>query len=86
MDAQEARNKKSGTLDLRTGKGQRIVRDLTPHFDVVVTNYRPPTLRSWGLDPDRLSELAPDTVLVNGWCRPGREVGYRGTWRSRTGG
>ncbi|MFB6771945.1 CaiB/BaiF CoA transferase family protein [Streptomyces sp. NPDC056337] len=62
--AQEARNKKSVTLDLRTGPGQRIVRDLIPHFDVVVTNYRPPTLRSWGLDPDRLGEIAPDTVLV----------------------
>ncbi|MEU9634936.1 CaiB/BaiF CoA transferase family protein [Streptomyces tendae] len=62
--AQEARNKKSVTLDLRTEQGQRIVRDLVPKFDVVVTNYRPPTLRSWGLDPDRLSELAPDTVLV----------------------
>ncbi|MFD5191663.1 CaiB/BaiF CoA transferase family protein [Streptomyces sp. NPDC058357] len=62
--AQEARNKKSVTLDLRTGQGQRIVRELIPHFDVVVTNYRPPTLRSWGLDPDRLSALAPDTVLV----------------------
>ncbi|MFG3104248.1 CaiB/BaiF CoA transferase family protein [Streptomyces sp. NPDC048182] len=62
--AQEARNKKSVTLDLRTEQGQRIVRDLVPNFDVVVTNYRPPTLRSWGIDPDRLSELAPDTVLV----------------------
>ncbi|MFE3947523.1 CaiB/BaiF CoA transferase family protein [Streptomyces sp. NPDC059118] len=62
--AQEARNKKSVTLDLRTEQGQRIVRELIPHFDVVVTNYRPPTLRSWGLDPDRLSDLAPDTVLV----------------------
>ncbi|MCF2129152.1 CoA transferase [Strepomyces sp. STD 3.1] len=62
--AQEARNKKSVTLNLRTEQGQRMVRDLIPHFDVVVTNYRPPTLRSWGLDPDRLSELAPDTVLV----------------------
>ncbi|MFG2926333.1 CaiB/BaiF CoA transferase family protein [Streptomyces sp. NPDC048305] len=62
--AQEARNKKSVTLDLRTERGQRLVRDLIPRFDVVVTNYRPPTLRAWGLDPDRLSELAPDTVLV----------------------
>ncbi|WP_435272373.1 CaiB/BaiF CoA transferase family protein [Streptomyces parvulus] len=62
--AQEARNKKSVTLDLRTEQGQRIVRELIPRFDVVVTNYRPPTLRSWGLDPERLSEIAPDTVLV----------------------
>jgi crotonobetainyl-CoA:carnitine CoA-transferase CaiB-like acyl-CoA transferase len=62
--AQEARNKKSVTLDLRTERGQRMVRDLIPHFDVVVTNYRPPTLRAWGLAPDELAELAPDTVLV----------------------
>ncbi|MEL5955132.1 CoA transferase [Streptomyces sp. CLV115] len=62
--AQEARNKKSVTLDLRTEAGQQIVRRLVPHFDVVITNYRPPTLKSWGLDPDTLRELAPDTVLV----------------------
>lgn len=62
--AQEARNKKSVTLDLRTSRGQRMVRDLVPHFDVVITNYRPPTLRAWGLDPDSLRSLAPDAVLV----------------------
>ncbi|MFE6064508.1 CaiB/BaiF CoA transferase family protein [Streptomyces sp. NPDC056431] len=62
--AQEARNKKSVTLDLRTEAGQRIARRLVPHFDVVITNYRPPTLKTWGLDPDTLRELAPDTVLV----------------------
>ncbi|MFI8880318.1 CaiB/BaiF CoA transferase family protein [Streptomyces sp. NPDC055243] len=62
--AQEARNKKSVTLDLRTEAGQRLVRDLVPRFDVVITNYRPPTLKKWGLDPDSLSTLAPDTILV----------------------
>ncbi|MFB6673047.1 CaiB/BaiF CoA transferase family protein [Streptomyces sp. NPDC056390] len=62
--AQEARNKKSVTLDLRTEAGQQIVRRLVPNFDVVITNYRPPTLEAWGLDPDTLRELAPDTVLV----------------------
>ncbi|MFJ1615889.1 CaiB/BaiF CoA transferase family protein [Streptomyces sp. NPDC088249] len=62
--AQEARNKKSVTLDLRTERGRSLVRGLVPHFDVVITNYRPPTLRAWGLDPDSLRALAPDTVLV----------------------
>ncbi|MFJ9175105.1 CaiB/BaiF CoA transferase family protein [Streptomyces sp. NPDC102360] len=62
--AQEARNKKSVTLDLRTERGQGLVRELIPHFDIVITNYRPPTLRSWGLDPDSLSTLAPECVLV----------------------
>ncbi|MGW1412233.1 CaiB/BaiF CoA transferase family protein [Streptomyces sp. NPDC002403] len=62
--AQEARNKKSVTLDLRTEQGQRLVRELVPHFDVVITNYRPPTLRKWRLDPEPLRALAPHTVLV----------------------
>ncbi|MFD5023855.1 CoA transferase [Streptomyces sp. NPDC058373] len=59
--AREARNKKSVTLDLRTAAGQRIVRELVPRFDVVITTYRPPTLEKWGLSPDSLSALAPDT-------------------------
>ncbi|MFB7755475.1 CaiB/BaiF CoA transferase family protein [Streptomyces sp. NPDC056121] len=62
--AQEARNKKSVTLDLRTEQGQRLARELVPYFDVVITNYRPPTLRAWGLDPESLQALAPDAVLV----------------------
>ncbi|MFE7395115.1 CaiB/BaiF CoA transferase family protein [Streptomyces sp. NPDC057557] len=62
--AQEARNKKSVTLDLRTEQGQHLVRELVPRFDVVITNYRPPTLKKWGLDPESLRVLAPDAVLV----------------------
>ncbi|WP_371534938.1 CoA transferase [Streptomyces sp. NBC_00466] len=62
--AQEARNKKSVTLDLRTPHGQGLVRSLVPLFDVVITNYRPSTLSSWGLDPDSLRAIAPDAILV----------------------
>ncbi|MBD0672096.1 CaiB/BaiF CoA transferase family protein [Streptomyces sp. CBMA156] len=62
--AQEARNKKSVTLDLRTTRGQDLARELVPHFDVVITNYRPSTLEKWGLDPDSLRAIAPDAILV----------------------
>lgn len=62
--AQEARNKKSVTADLRTPRGQQLVRELVPHFDVVVTNFRPPTLESWGLDPASLQRLNPRAVLA----------------------
>ncbi|OPC79258.1 hypothetical protein B4N89_34950 [Embleya scabrispora] len=62
--AQEARNKKSVTLDLRTERGQHIARDLVRHFDVVITNYRPPTLTAWGLDPDSLRAINPRAILV----------------------
>ncbi|WP_432016556.1 CaiB/BaiF CoA transferase family protein [Streptomyces hydrogenans] len=61
---QEGRNKKSVTIDLRTERGQALLRDLVPHFDVVVTNYRPPTLEKWGLGPDALRALNPRAVLV----------------------
>ncbi|MEU1210638.1 CoA transferase [Nocardia sp. NPDC005825] len=62
--AQEGRNKRSVTLDLRTERGQELLRDLVPHFDVVVTNYRPPTLAKWGMDPEALQRINPRAVLV----------------------
>ncbi|MDA3629649.1 CoA transferase [Saccharopolyspora sp. WRP15-2] len=61
---QEGRNKKSVTVDLRTARGQELVRELVPHFDVVVMNFRPPTLEEWGLTPERLQEINPRAVLV----------------------
>lgn len=75
---QEARNKKSVTVDLRTPRGQQLLRDLVPHFDVVVTNYRPPTLEKWGLAPDALRELNPRAVIV---CVTG--YGLNGPYRDR---
>lgn len=62
--AQEGRNKRSVTIDLRTEKGRELVRGLVPQFDVVLTNYRPPTLERWGLGPEALQELNPSAVLV----------------------
>ncbi len=61
---QEGRNKQSVTLDLRTARGQEILHRLVPHFDVVVTNYRPPTLDAWRLDPATLTALNPNAVLL----------------------
>lgn len=61
---QEGRNKKSVTVDLHTPRGQELVRDLVPHFDVVVMNFRPPTLEKWDLTPQRLQEINPQAVLV----------------------
>lgn len=61
---QEGRNKKSVTIDLRSPRGQVLLRELVPHFDVVVTNYRPPTLEKWGLSPETLQALNPRAILV----------------------
>lgn len=62
--AQEGRNKKSVTLDLRQPRGQQILRDLIPKFDVVVSNHRRPTLEKWGLSPESMQALNPHGVFV----------------------
>ncbi|GAB3571416.1 CaiB/BaiF CoA-transferase family protein [Amycolatopsis endophytica] len=61
---QEGRNKKSVTIDLRSERGQRLVRELVPHFDVVVMNFRPPTLEKWELTPGSMAVLNPQAVIV----------------------
>ena len=42
--AADNRNKKVMTLDMRTPKGQDLVRRLVPHCDVVLENFRPGVL------------------------------------------
>jgi len=59
-----ARNKKSVTANLRIPEGQRIVRDLVPHFDILIENFKPGTLEKWGLGPDELHAINPRLIIV----------------------
>jgi formyl-CoA transferase len=59
-----ARNKKSVTVNLRTGEGQDLVRRLAATADVLVENFRPGTLERWGLGYDRLSADNPRLILT----------------------
>lgn len=52
--AVEGRGRKSVTLDLRTHKGQALLRDLAAQCDVVVENFRPGTLEKWNIAPGQL--------------------------------
>jgi crotonobetainyl-CoA:carnitine CoA-transferase CaiB-like acyl-CoA transferase len=61
---QDARNKSSITLDLRKKEAREIVHRLLPHFDVLVTNFRPPTLRKWSFDPDTIRSRYPRLVAL----------------------
>lgn len=61
---QDGRNKSSITLNLRKPEAREIVHRLLPHFDVLVTNFRPPTLRRWGLDPDAVRARHPRLVAL----------------------
>jgi crotonobetainyl-CoA:carnitine CoA-transferase CaiB-like acyl-CoA transferase len=58
------RNKRSVTIDLRTERGQDLVRRLAADADIVVENFRPGTLERWGLGYEELSADHPELILV----------------------
>lgn len=62
--AVDNRGKRVMTLDLRTPKGQDIVRRLVPLCDVVLENFRPGVLERWGLGWDELHRLNPRMVMA----------------------
>ena len=59
-----ARNKRCITLDLRSERGQELLRGLVEHADVMVENFRPGTLERWGIGPDRLLAANPRLVIA----------------------
>ncbi|MFC7496968.1 MULTISPECIES: CaiB/BaiF CoA transferase family protein [unclassified Nocardioides] len=75
-----ARNKKSVTVDLRFERGQQIVRRIAEQCDVVLENFRPGTLRRWGLDYESVSAVAPGVIYVHvsGFGQTGPRAGEAG--------
>ncbi len=78
--AVEGRGKRSVTLDLRKPAGQALLRRLVPLADVVVENFQPGTLESWGLGYDVLSALNPGLILTRVSV-----YGQNGPYRDRPG-
>lgn len=74
------RNKRTITLNLRSQDGQRLVRELVAHADVLLENFRPGTLERWGLGPEELWKINPRLVVtrVSGY-------GQTGPYSSRAG-
>lgn len=72
--------KKSVGVDLRSAEGQRLVRRMAQHADVVVESFRPGRLEEWGLGYEALSAQNPGLVLtrVSGF-------GQTGPYRNRPG-
>jgi succinyl-CoA:(S)-malate CoA-transferase subunit B len=61
---QEARNKKSATLDLRKPEGAALLKRLVTQADVLIENFQPGTLEKWGLGWDVLSQCNAKLVMV----------------------
>ncbi len=60
----QSRNKRSIALDLRSTEGQDIARKLIAEADVLIENFRPGTLESWGMGWEALSAVNPGLVML----------------------
>ena len=60
-----ARNKRSIAIDLRDERGRELARSLARHCDIVLENFRPGLLATWGLDYVSLAASNPGVVLVH---------------------
>lgn len=74
------RNKRSLTLDLKSTRGQTILKELIAKSDVLVENFRTGTLARWGLDYDSLQRLRPGLI-----CCSITGYGNTGPYRDRPG-
>jgi formyl-CoA transferase len=60
----QSRNKRSLALDLKNAEAQSIVRKLASEADVLIENFRPGAMESWGLGPDNLLKLNPGLIML----------------------
>mgnify|MGYP001158737899 FL=1 len=69
----EARNKRSITLDLSKQKGAELLKKLVKTADVMCENFRPGTLEKWGLGWETLKKINPGLILlrVSGYGQTG---------------
>ncbi len=59
------RNKRSIVVNLKTDEGKAVLRDLASKSDVLVENFRPDTLKKYGLDFEALHELNPRLIYCS---------------------
>ncbi|MDM0114706.1 CaiB/BaiF CoA-transferase family protein [Variovorax sp. J22R133] len=76
----QSRNKRSLALDLREAEAQDVVRRLVREADVLIENFRPGAMESWGLGPDALHAINPALIMlrISGY-------GQTGPYRDRPG-
>ena len=59
------RSKRSLVLDMSREEGRDVFRELVMVSDVVMENFTPRVMRSWGLDYPNLRKLRPDIIMVS---------------------
>ncbi len=68
-----ARNKKSVTLDLKSDRGRELAFELLTKADVVIENFRPGAMESWGLGPEQVKAKNPGIIYarISGYGQSG---------------
>lgn len=84
------RNQRSLGLNLRSDEGKALFRDLVTQADIVLSNFKPGTLGSLGLESDSLLNLNERLIIVDssafGATGPeSRRMGYGPLVRAATG-
>jgi crotonobetainyl-CoA:carnitine CoA-transferase CaiB-like acyl-CoA transferase len=59
------RNKKSIAINLHTPEGAEVARRLAASADVVAENFKPGTMKKYGLDYETLSQVNPRLIYVS---------------------
>ncbi|NML12229.1 CoA transferase [Sphingobium sp. AR-3-1] len=59
------RNKRSLCLDLKSGEGVKIARQLADEADILIENFRPGTLAKLGLAPDSFADSNPGLIYCS---------------------
>ncbi|WP_040209175.1 CaiB/BaiF CoA transferase family protein [Neobacillus jeddahensis] len=59
------RNKKAITLDFNNEKGVQLYYQLVAKADVVITNFRPGTLKKWKIDYSDLVKIKENLVMIH---------------------
>ncbi|AJY75970.1 CaiB/BaiF CoA transferase family protein [Paenibacillus beijingensis] len=74
------RNKKSMTLNMKSGKGKEIFFRLAKEADVIVENFKPGVMRKLGLDYEAVSALNPGIIYcsISGYGQTGPYRDKRG--------
>ncbi len=67
------RNKRSVTLALKSDAGRELAARLIDDSDVLIENFRPGTLESWGLGPERFKTSNPGLIYtrISGYGQDG---------------
>ena len=71
------------SLNLSTSKGRAVAMRLVKWADVVIENFSPKAMRSWGMDYESLRQIKPDLIMLsaclNGQTGPGALLAGYGT-------